>query len=127
MSTLIVSNIKATGETVSRPVSGVAAAWVNFNGTGTVAIRDSVNVSSLVDNGGGDYNVNFSNNMSSNDYSVSGSPMRDSANLAIFCVYGSPTYGNTITSSSVRLNVRDNANSSVDGLAVFSSIHGDLA
>jgi hypothetical protein len=108
-------------------VNGSAKAWVNFNGTGTVAIRDSLNVSSLGDNGGGDYNVNFSNNMSSNDYSVSGSPMRDSANLAIFCVYGSTVYGNTIISSSVRLNVRDNANSSVDGLAVFSSIHGDLA
>ena len=42
-------------------------------------------------------------------------------------LYGSATYGNTIFSGSVRLNVRDNANASVDGMAVFSSIHGDLA
>ena len=35
MSTLKVTNIQATGETASRAVSGVAAAWVNFNGTGT--------------------------------------------------------------------------------------------
>ena len=34
-------------------------AWVNFNGTGTVAIRDSGNVSSITDNGTGDYTVNF--------------------------------------------------------------------
>lgn len=34
-------------------------AWVNFNGTGTVAIRASFNVSSITDNGTGDYTVNF--------------------------------------------------------------------
>ena len=34
-------------------------AWVNFNGTGTVAIRASGNVSSITDNGVGDYTVNF--------------------------------------------------------------------
>ena len=34
-------------------------AWVNFNGTGTVAIRDSGNVSSITDNGTGDYTLNF--------------------------------------------------------------------
>jgi hypothetical protein len=38
----------------------LARAWVNFNGTGTVAIRDSGNVSSLTDNGTGDFTVNFS-------------------------------------------------------------------
>ncbi len=36
-----------------------AAAWINFDGTGTVAIRDSLNVDSLVDNGAGDYVVNW--------------------------------------------------------------------
>jgi hypothetical protein len=69
MSTLQVTNIKATGETASRAVSGVAAAWVNFNGLGTVAIRDSQNVSGLVDNGTGDYTVNYSNNFSAANYS----------------------------------------------------------
>ncbi|MCK9549635.1 hypothetical protein [Aquamicrobium sp.] len=38
---------------------GVAKAWVNFNGTNTVAIRDSFNVSSITDNGVGDYTINF--------------------------------------------------------------------
>jgi hypothetical protein len=69
MSTLTVTNIKATGETASRAVSGVAAAWVNFNGAGTVAIRDSENVASITDNGTGDYSVNFSNNMGNTNYS----------------------------------------------------------
>jgi len=38
-------------------------AWVNFNGTGTVAIRASGNVSSITDNGTGDYTVNFTTAM----------------------------------------------------------------
>jgi hypothetical protein len=37
-----------------------ARAWVNFNGTGTVSIRASGNVSSITDNGTGDYSMNFS-------------------------------------------------------------------
>jgi len=70
MSTLTVSNIKATGETASRAVSGVAAAWVNFNGTGTIATRDSNNVASLTDNGTGDYTINLSNSMANVNYAV---------------------------------------------------------
>lgn len=43
-------------------------AWVNFNGTGTVAIRASGNVSSITDNGVGDYTVNFTTAMSDANY-----------------------------------------------------------
>ena len=43
-------------------------AWVNFNGTGTVAIRSAFNVSSITDNGVGNYTVNFTNNMVDNNY-----------------------------------------------------------
>jgi hypothetical protein len=45
-------------------------AWVNFNGTGTVAIRASGNVSSITDNGTGDYTVNFTNAMPDANYGV---------------------------------------------------------
>jgi hypothetical protein len=45
-------------------------AWVNFNGTGTVAIRASYNVTSITDNGTGDYTVNFTTAMSDANYSV---------------------------------------------------------
>ena len=45
-------------------------AWVNFNGTGTVAIRASGNVSSITDNGVGDYTVNFTNAMPDANYSL---------------------------------------------------------
>jgi hypothetical protein len=47
----------------------MARAWVNFNGTGTVAIRASGNVSSITDNGVGDYTVNFTTAMSDANYS----------------------------------------------------------
>jgi hypothetical protein len=46
-----------------------ARAWVNFNGTGTVAIRASGNVSSITDNGTGDYTINFTNAMPDASYS----------------------------------------------------------
>ena len=46
-------------------------AWVNFNGTGTVAIRASGNVTSITDNGVGDYTVNFTNALSDANYCVS--------------------------------------------------------
>ena len=43
-------------------------AWVNFNGTGTVAIRASGNVSSITDNGVGDYTINFTTAMPNTNY-----------------------------------------------------------
>ncbi len=48
-------------------------AWVNFNGTGTVAIRASGNVSSITDNGVGDYTVNFATAMPDANYSMNAS------------------------------------------------------
>ena len=59
-------------------VSGTAPiypcrAWVNFNGTGTVAIRGSGNVSSVTDNGTGDYTINFTIAMTDANYAVCGS------------------------------------------------------
>ena len=56
-------------------VSGTAPiypcrAWVNFNGTGTVAIRASGNVSSITDNGTGDYTVNFTTALSDANYAA---------------------------------------------------------
>ncbi len=48
-------------------------AWVNFNGTGTVAIRDQSNVSSITDHGTGDYTVNFTTALSDANYSIAGS------------------------------------------------------
>jgi hypothetical protein len=66
-------------------VSGTAPlymcrAWVNFNGTGTVAIRASGNVSSITDNGTGDYTVNFTTAMTDANYSSIAGVQKDDGN-----------------------------------------------
>lgn len=58
---------------VDTVVSGSAKAWVNFNGTGTVAIRAAFNVSSITDNGTGDYTVNMTTALQDANYAVTGS------------------------------------------------------
>ena len=65
------------------PTKNAVNAWVNFNGTGTVAIRESYNVSSITDNGTGDYTVNFTNALADAEYSK--------------CIATSPAYGAAIT------------------------------
>ena len=52
-------------------VNGSAKAWVNFNGTGTIASQDSLNLSSLTDNGSGNYTSTFSNALSTDNHSAS--------------------------------------------------------
>jgi hypothetical protein len=63
--TLTISTLSdgTNSTSATNPILGSAKAWVNFNGTGTVAIRASYNVSSITDNGTGDYTVNFTNAM----------------------------------------------------------------
>ena len=57
-----------TAELGTNEASGLAKAWVNFNGTGTVAIRASFIVSSITDNGTGIYTVNFTTAMADANY-----------------------------------------------------------
>lgn len=52
-------------------VEGTAKAWANLNGTGTIALRDSFNVSSVTDNGTGSYNYNFTSAFATANYSNS--------------------------------------------------------
>ena len=59
-----------TGTVLNDATVGVCRAWVNFNGTGTVAIRASFNVSSITDNGTGDYTANFTTAMTDASYST---------------------------------------------------------
>jgi hypothetical protein len=59
-----------TDEIVDTNSNQICKAWVNFNGTGTVAIRDSYNVSSITDGGTGYYTINFSSSMANANYSV---------------------------------------------------------
>ena len=83
---------------------GLCSAWVNFNGSGTVAINASHNVSSITDNGTGDYTVNFTTALPDENYALCGSAVgsQGTVNLA-----GFPTV-TTKTSSACRIYVANN-------------------
>jgi len=72
MSTLKVNNLQdingANNSTPEQVAQGRAKAWVRFNGTGTVSITDSFNISSIQDNGVGQYAFAFTNNMANANY-----------------------------------------------------------
>lgn len=74
MSTIKVTNIQDTSggnsSTSEEIFQGRAKVWVNFDGTGTVSIRDDFNVASLTDNGTGNYTVNLTNTMPNVNYAA---------------------------------------------------------
>jgi hypothetical protein len=76
---------------------GLCRAWVNFNGTGTVAIRAAHNVSSITDNGTGNYTVNFATAMPDVNYAVLGGAQPSDAALYVvsFSNYTSGTRSTT--------------------------------
>jgi hypothetical protein len=102
MSTLRVNTLQNAAGTSDPAISGAAKAWVNFNGTGTVAIRQAFNVSSITDNGTGDYTVNFTNALTDANYSVSGSDIGSNQTNYYSTIYSS---GNAPTASSFRFNL----------------------
>lgn len=71
MSTLRVNTIQDSSGSGSPAINGLAKAWVNFNGTGTPAIRAGYNVSSITDLGTGTYDVNMTNAMLDIDFATS--------------------------------------------------------
>ena len=84
MSTLKVGTVQNSGagaptfkNSSGTEIGQLVKVWVNFNGTGTIAIRDDFNVSDLTDNGTGDYTVNFTNSMSDTNYAVALSAASD--------------------------------------------------
>ena len=125
MSTITITNIKATGDTVSRSAKSIAAAWFNFNGTGTIAIRDSINVASLTDNGTANHDVNFTNHMATVGYHVSSST---SGNGSDVWGFANPSY-ETSNIQMVLKYVASNAGSTntADRSTMTTGIHGDLA
>ena len=60
------------GATTTSVQQGLAKSWLNMNGTGTVAIRDSFNIASITDNGTGDHTGTFTNAMSNDDFVCAG-------------------------------------------------------
>ena len=128
MSTLKLGTIATQDGTesteVTNVVNGTAKAWVNFNGQNTVAIRRGFNVSSITDNGTGDYTVNFATAMPDTNYIISANSTSDNggwtgqANVQPKAdVTRSTSATRIVTSNSVSAGLTDH---SLVNVAVFS-------
>jgi len=133
MSNLVVSNISdgTTSVGTGYVVNGSAKAWVNFNGTGTIAARDSLNVSSLTDNGAGDYTISYTNNLNATDYCFVGSAEYENAadSVNLFCLKDNGTtykLASSFRGESFYVNSTVNR-TNFDFQQVNLLIHGDLA
>ena len=129
----IINAESGTGLTNSADGSGViklqsagkttnALAWVNFNGTGTVAIRSSYNVSSITDNGTGDYTVNFATTLSDANYVANISAGNNGASGPINGINSSST---TPTTSILRVFTANDTAAKVDQAYVFVTVFGN--
>ena len=112
-STLVKTALNASGDA---PIYACRA-WVNFNGTGTVAIRASGNVSSITDNGAGNYTINFTTQMPDANYSTT---FGGDVSTGIFMSIQSGTV--IPTTSSVLVRCYNTAFASVDGAYMYVSI-----
>lgn len=106
-------------QTGSAPIFGVRA-WVNFNGTGTVAIRGSGNVSSVTDNGVGNYTVNFTTAMPDANYAVVTGGSLDNATDTSSS--STPITVNNLTTTSFRIRFAGSANNALDAVNFFAMV-----
>lgn len=119
----------ASDQTAGRiPKNGdkqVCTAWVNFNGTGTPAIRDSFNVSSITDNGTGKYAVNFATAMATADYAIS-CPPSGSANgtFPIFAVNYDLAAQVAPTTASFRIATQNSTGGPADFEYIYATVFG---
>jgi len=128
MSTLEVSNLNDGTTTVATTfvTNGSAKVWCSFNGTGTVAIRDSFNTSSITDRGTGAYTQNFSSAMGNINYSATLTSSRSAAagQVGIFC--GNSSDSSAPTTSAVQMNEIASA-TFYDVDLISTAINGDLS
>ena len=108
--------------------SGRVKAWVNFNGTGTVAIRDSFNVASITDNGTGEYSITFTNAMANANYAVTGTVgITGSTGASDLFVGGGrqSNYSDIRTTGAARIASCNAAGAAEDGAIVSLVVFGD--
>jgi len=106
-------------------VNGSAKAWVNFNGTGTIAARDSLNLSSLTDSSIGNYSVNFSNNFTNANYASLG--IQGNASASNPGSTGTIAVGQDASGLSSLETCNSNSGSNNDWAQLSHLSHGDLA
>lgn len=95
-------------------------AWVNFNGTGTVAIRASGNVTSITDNGTGNYTVNFTTAMTDANYSAVGSTKYNASAEGQNLRFGASTYASDFTTTALKVQTTNGGNSALTDAEMLS-------
>lgn len=119
-----ISDTAGTGP-VTLTKQSAAKAFVNFDGTGTIAARDSMNVASLTDNGSGDYTINFSNSFSGATYSNALTARGIAATIG-GC--GTENHDASRNTGSLRVySLRIDNGGVLDTSSFNAQIHGDLA
>ena len=121
MSTIRVDNFGPSAGGTTYSARGIAKAWVNFNGTGTIAARDSENLSSLTDNGTGLYAANLTNAFNAADHADTGSTANG---FYLSNNNGTPTAS---SASTILVNSLATAGSAFDSSFICVAAHGDLA
>ena len=101
---------------------GLAKAWLNFNGTGTVAITDSFNVASITDNGTGDYTNTISNPMGNSNFSYTALGGNTSGALSVRI-----ENANNRSTTTIDILSYDTSSSQIDFADMNTLFHGDLA
>ena len=112
------------GAVTQNTVQGLAKCWINFEGDGTIAISDSLNVSGITDRGTGHYTIAINNDMANATYSVTGSGTHDAGSYFAICVISHDT---GVTTGSCPTDYLDNAATARDLELACTTIHGDLA
>jgi len=124
MSTLKADTIQNTsGGAATLTKQSAAKAFISFNGTGTVAIKGSTNVSTLADEATGGYQVNFTSSMADTDYSSVSSAAFDTGTIGGDVSNTRPD----ATSSYDQVNSLCSTNTRRDAEFNQSAVHGDLA
>jgi hypothetical protein len=114
---------------MSYVAEGTAKAWVNLNGTGTIATRDSFNISGTTDNGTGDYSFAINNDMNNNDYAIGSHTQRNAStteNLYCSSYQNDHDTAHAVGSFRISTNRPDNADHE-DAQSLMCTVHGDLA
>ena len=117
-------------------VNGSAKAWINYNGQGTIAVRDSLNHSSLTDNGTGNHDTSFSASFNNANYSVATNSVAESNHprgaYGVSVAVTGAGIAVLMTTSAIRLYSNYNASASSNGGAIDHNINllnfmGELA
>jgi len=121
------------GSATTDVTQGLAKSWINFNGTGTIAARDSFNVTSITDDATGNYRVTIANDMASVGYSISGTSMHEEdgtadARSTLLTNRSGPIRTATIFAvHSVLGSSQDVADAFFDANNISTQVSGDLA